>query len=158
MMKAFVTGGTGFVGRRLIDELLAHGYEVTALVRTFERARLLPRGVRPTPGDITKRETLLSGLRGANVVFHVAAANLIGVNTKEAERLARINIDGTRQVLETAAELGVPKIVYTSTVAVYGDTRGQAVDETYRAAGHSFESEYERTKYLAHYEVAESLQ
>jgi nucleoside-diphosphate-sugar epimerase len=157
-MRAFITGGTGFIGRHLIADLLAHGYEVTALVRTFERARRLPRGVRTVPGDITKRDTLLPGLRGAEVVFHVAAANLIGVNAKEAERLARINIDGTRHVLETAAEFGVPKIVYTSTVAVYGDTRGQAVDETYRADGHSFESEYERTKYLAHYEVAEPLQ
>jgi len=157
-MRAFVTGGTGFVGRHLIDHLLAHGYEVTALVRTFERALTLPRGVRTVPGDVTQPESLRAGMPGADVVFHVAALYKIGVGAKERARMQRINVEGTRQTLEAAVELGVPKIVYTSTVGVYGNTQGQLVDETYKAEGSSFESEYERTKYLAHYEVAVPLQ
>lgn len=157
-MKAFVTGGTGFLGRHLIDELLSHGYEVTALVRTFERARALPRGVRVTPGDVTKRESLRPGMRKADVVFHAAAWYAVGVGAKDRERMRRINVEGTRNVLELAVALGVPKTVYTSTVAVFGDTRGESVDESHRPEGAAFKSEYERTKHLAHYEVAVPIQ
>jgi nucleoside-diphosphate-sugar epimerase len=157
-MKAFVTGSTGFVGGHLVRELLAHGYEVTALVRTMDRARRLPPGLQLASGDVTRPDSLRFGMRGAEVVFHVAAWYVVGVGASERERMRRINVEGTRQVLELAAELGVPKIIYTSTVGVFGNTRGQLVDETYRANGLAFESEYERTKYLAHYEVAVPLQ
>jgi nucleoside-diphosphate-sugar epimerase len=157
-MRAFITGGTGFIGRQLIQHLLDNGYEVTALVRTFERARALPRAVRTIPGDVLKRETLRAGMRDADVVFHLAAVYALGKNPKEVARMERINVEGTRQVLELAAELGVPKIVHTSSVAVLGNTRGQIVDESHRAEGAIFESEYERTKHAAHYTVAVPLQ
>lgn len=157
-MKAFVTGGTGFLGRHLIDELLSHGHAVTALVRTFDRARSLPRGVRVAPGDVTQRESLRSGMRGADVVFHAAAWYAVGVRAMDRERMRRINVEGTRNVLELAMELGVPKTVYTSTVAAFGDTRGAVVDESHRPEGAGFKSEYERTKYLAHFDVAVPLQ
>jgi nucleoside-diphosphate-sugar epimerase len=157
-VKAFVTGGTGFLGRHLVDELLAHGYDVTAVVRTMDRARSLPASLQLCPGDVTRRETLRARMRGVDVVFHLAAWYTVGVRPKDRERMYRVNVEGARETLELAAELGVPKIVYTSSVGVYGDTRGQVVDETYRADGLHFASEYERTKYLAHYEVAAPLQ
>lgn len=157
-MRAFVTGGTGFVGQHLIEDLLAHGYEVTALVRTMDRARTLPQGLQLASGDVTQPDSLRFGMRGAEVVFHVAAWYTVGVRPRDRERMYRVNVEGTRQVLELAAELGVPKIVYTSTVGVFGNTRGQLVDETYRPNGHVFESEYERKKYLAHFEVVAPLQ
>jgi nucleoside-diphosphate-sugar epimerase len=157
-VKAFVTGSTGFVGQHLVQELLAHGYEVTALVRTMDRARALPPGLQLASGDVTRPDSMRFGMRGADVVFHAAAWYTVGVGSKDRERMHRINVEGTRQTLELAAELGVPKIVYTSTVGVFGNTRGQLVDETYKADGLTFESEYERTKYLAHYEVAVPLQ
>ena len=72
-MKVFVTGGTGFLGRHLIEVLLAEGCEVTALVRTFDRARELPAGVRPVSGDVTRRDKLRAAMRGAELVFHLAA-------------------------------------------------------------------------------------
>lgn len=155
---AFVTGGTGFIGQHLIRELLAHGYGVTALVRTFERARQLPAGVRIVPGDITKPDSLRPGLRGADVVFHAAGLHGTGVKPRDYARLQRINVDGTRHVLELAAELGVPKIVYVSTVAVYGDTGGQVVDETYHGNGQPLSDAYQRSKQQAHYAVAVPLQ
>ena len=64
-----------------------------------------------------------------------------------------LNVGGSRKVLRLAHELGVPKIVYTSTVAVFGDTKGEMVDETYQSSG-PFVTEYDRTKWLAHYKVA----
>ncbi|MBI4258417.1 MAG: NAD-dependent epimerase/dehydratase family protein, partial [Thaumarchaeota archaeon] len=64
-----------------------------------------------------------------------------------------INVQGTRNVLELMRELGIPKGVYTSTLAVFSDTKGQQVNENYRHNG-PWLSEYDRTKWLAHYEVA----
>jgi nucleoside-diphosphate-sugar epimerase len=68
----------------------------------------------------------------------------------------RINVEGTRNVLELMRELGIPRGVYTSTLAVNGDTHGRVVDETYRSDG-PWLSEYDRTKWLAHYQVAEPM-
>jgi nucleoside-diphosphate-sugar epimerase len=93
-------------------------------------------------------------MRGADGVFHLAAWYKVGAS--DASQALRINVEGTRNVLETMGELGIPRGVYTSTVAVFSDTRGQLVDETYRFAG-THVSEYDRTKWLAHYEVAQPL-
>lgn len=101
-------------------------------------------------GDITDRESLRAPMKDVDGVFHVAAWYKIGAPNPRAEE---INVGGTRNVLEVARELEIPRIVYTSTIAVFGDTRGQVVDETYYARG-PFISEYDRTKWLAHYEVA----
>jgi nucleoside-diphosphate-sugar epimerase len=61
----------------------------------------------------------------------------------------RINVDGTRNVLEAMRDLGVPRGVYTSTLAVFSDTGGRVVDETYRYRGTRWLSEYDRTKACA---------
>lgn len=158
-MKAFVTGGTGFIGRRLIDDLLAAGYEVTALVRTFDRARALPSAVRTIAGDANKPASLRLGMRGAEVVFHLAAwRNGAGVRPKDQPRLARTNVDGTRQVLELAGELGVPRIVYTSDLSVYGSSAGRLLDETAEPKSLPSDSEHQRSKYRAYCEVVRPLQ
>lgn len=152
-MKAFVTGGTGFIGRRLIDNLLAAGYAVTALVRTFDRARALPEPVRTIAGDANKPASLRLGLRGADVVFHLAAWRNHGVRLKDQQRLARTNDAGTRQLLELAGELGVPRIVYTSALSVFGLTPGRLLDETCSPRSLPTDSEYDRSKYRAHAEA-----
>ncbi|MBP7998121.1 MAG: NAD-dependent epimerase/dehydratase family protein [Chloroflexi bacterium] len=151
-MKAFVTGGTGFIGRHVIRKLLTRGYEVVALVRSKESAAALQMpGVLLIEGDITNKASMRAGMQGSDVVFHIAGWYKIGARDwMEAET---INVGGTRNVLSLAHELGVPKIIYTSTVAVFGDTHGELVDETYEGSG-PFLSEYNRTKWLAHYKVA----
>jgi nucleoside-diphosphate-sugar epimerase len=151
MPRYFVTGATGFIGGELVKQLLGRGHQVAALVRTPEKATLLKAlGVELHAGDITDRASVRRAMEGADGVFHAAAWYKVGVRNAEAER---VNVGGTRTVLETMRELGVPKGVYTSTIAVFGDTHGRVVDETYRFSG-PFISEYERTKWLAHYEVA----
>ena len=154
-MKAFVTGGTGFIGRQLIRQLVERGYTVHALARGQagqEQVRQL--GAIPVLGDITERESLREAMTGSDVVFHVAAWYKVGAaDTQLAER---INVTGTLNVLGLAHELRVPKIIYTSTVAVFGDTHGQLVDEEFYANG-PFLTEYDRTKWLAHYHVAVPL-
>lgn len=154
-MKAFVTGGTGFLGRHLIDALLAQGDEVTSLVRTVDRARQLPPGVRTLAGDVTRPTALRSGLRGADVVYHLAALHRLGLPPKDYDRLARTNVDATRALLTLAGELGVPRLVYVSTLAVYGDTLGRPVDENAPLpALPPRTSAYAQSKYRAHVEVA----
>lgn len=152
-MKAFVSGGTGFIGRHVIRKLLERGYEVTALVRSDKDAAAMQTlGVNPTRGDILERESMRAGMRDSDVVFHLAGWYKIG--DPDPAKGERINIDGTRNVLELAYELGIPKIIYTSTVAVFGDTRGRLVNENYIMEEEPFISQYDRTKWLAHYAVA----
>jgi dihydroflavonol-4-reductase len=152
-MKAFVTGGTGFIGRHVIRKLLNRDYEVTALVRSDQGAAALQAlSVNPTRGDILERESMRAGMQDSDVVFHLAGWYKIGdPNPAKGER---INVNGTRNVLELAHELGIPKIIYTSTVAVFGDTRGRLVNENYIMAEEPFISQYDRTKWLAHYAIA----
>ncbi|MDX1673453.1 MAG: NAD-dependent epimerase/dehydratase family protein [Longimicrobiales bacterium] len=151
-MRYYLTGATGFIGGHITRQLLGAGHEVVALVRTPERARDLKElGVRLVEGDITEPETLAGTMEGVDGVFHVAAWYKVGVRNRD--RAFAINVDGTRNVLTAAREAGVPKIVYTSTLAVYGDTAGTPVDESYRMHG-PWLSLYDQTKWLAHYEVA----
>lgn len=151
MPRYFVTGATGFIGGELTKQLIGRGHQVVALVRSPERAALLKTlGVEIHTGDITNRDSLCAPMRGVDGVFHVAAWYKVGVVEPAAEA---INVTGTRNVLEVARDLAIPRIVYTSTVGVFGDTRGQVVDETYYVRG-PFLTEYDRTKWIAHYEVA----
>jgi dihydroflavonol-4-reductase len=153
-MKAFVTGGTGFVGQHVVKKLLARGYEVMALARSplSESARrLTAMGAQIAAGDMLDVDSMREPMAGCDVVFHVAGWYKIGdPNPAQAEI---INVSGTRKVLRLAYELGIPKIIYTSTVAVFGDTKGKLVDETFYQGG-PFATEYDRTKWLAHYKVA----
>jgi len=152
-MKAFVTGGTGFIGSHLIQKLVARGDQVTALVRSKKgAAELLAMGAHPVWGDINAIESMREGMRGNDVVFHLAAWYKLGA--RDCKKAEFINVDGTRNVLRLAEELGIPRIIYTSTVAVYGDTHGTCADETYSPPEGPFLTEYDRTKWLAHFRVA----
>lgn len=151
-MNYFLTGATGFIGGRLARQLREAGHEVRALVRDPRKADELEKsGVVLHAGDIRHRPSVESAMAGADGVFHVAAWYKIGA--RDRRQAWAINVEGTRNVLETMRDLGIPKGVYTSTVAVFSDTRGRLVDESYRFEGRHL-SEYDRTKWAAHYEVA----
>jgi dihydroflavonol-4-reductase len=155
-MKAFVTGGTGFIGKVLVRKLVERGYQVNALVRSKKGAAWLQEAsAHPVWGDITASDSMREGLAGCDVAFHMAAWYQLG--GRDWQKAELINVEGTRNVLGLAHKLGIPKIIYTSTVAVYGDTHGKIVDETYVPAEGSlskFLTEYDRTKWIAHYQVA----
>src|SRR5689334_9661038 len=133
-MRYVVTGATGFIGGRVARELVADGHQVVALVRDPARgAELAHRGVALAPGDIMDRESLRAAMRGADGVFHIAAWYKYGLRDSSAAEPT--NVQGTRNVLEVMRDLGIAKGVYTSTVAVFSDTHGKLVDETYRYDG-----------------------
>lgn len=154
-MRYFVTGATGFIGGETTRQLVAAGHEVVALVRNPSAARgLLERGVTLAPGDVGDRESLRAGMAGCDGVFHIAGWYKIG--RPDVAAAEAINVAGTRNVLEVMRDLGIPRGVYTSTVAVFSDTHGKLPDETYRYDGPHI-SVYDRTKWQAHYEVADPL-
>lgn len=153
-MKYFVTGATGFVGKAVARQLRAQGHDVVAIARNPDKASdLQALGVDVRKGDITDRESMRAPMTGADGVFHIAGWYKIGV--KDKSEAAKINIDGTRNVLSLMKELAIPKGVYTSTLAINSDTRGQVVEESYRFTGQHI-SEYDRTKAAAH-DIAEAM-
>lgn len=156
-MKIFITGGNGYIGSRVARMLLRRGHAVTCMVRDPAKASALREmGATLVQGDVTGRESMRAAMQGSDAVFHLAGQYTIGRTDRSRMRL--INVDGARHTLELAAELGVPRILHTSTVGVFGNTHGRIVDESFRAPKTSMASEYERTKWEAHYEVAVPLQ
>jgi nucleoside-diphosphate-sugar epimerase len=147
-MKYFVTGATGFVGGVLARKLREQNNEVNASVRDPIKAKDLQAiGVKLFQGDVTDKQSMREAMQGVDGVYHVAGWYKIG--TRDKSQGERVNIQGTRNVLELMQELNIPKGVYTSTCAINSDTHGQVVDERYQFIGKHL-SEYDRTKAAAH--------
>lgn len=147
-MKYFLTGATGFLGGALARILRERGHAVSALVRSPNRSSALSSlGVSLFPGDITDKESMRNAMSGCDGLFHVAAWYKVGA--RDRSTAWKINVEGTRNVLELMKELNIPKGVYTSTLAVNSDTHGTFPDESFHFTG-SHISEYDRTKAAAH--------
>ena len=151
-MRAFITGATGFIGGRVARRLRERGDEVVALVRAPAKAgELRELGCELVEGDLsTSREQLSEAMRGCDAVFHIAAVYKVGIPKSERGAMRDANVGGTERVLDAASDAGVKRIVYVSTVGVFGNTNGEIVDESYRHPGKDFLSVYEETKYRAH--------
>ena len=143
-MTTVVTGGTGVVGRALLEHLAGGNTPVRALVRVAPKS--LPESVEPVTGDVLTYPTLERAFAGADLVFHVAGVNKMCV--PDATEMYRVNVDGTRNVLKAAIAAGVKRIVHTSSAATIGEEPGTVGDEeTIHRDG--FVSHYERSKYEA---------
>jgi dihydroflavonol-4-reductase len=155
-VRAFVTGGTGFIGKQLVRKLRARGDEVVALVRTPSKATDLD--VEAVEGDLSNEDAIKRGVEGCDAVFHVGATYKVGIPKDEHEAMCDANVRGTERVIDAATEAGVKRIVYVSTGNVYGNTRGQVVDESYvRPQPPDFLSYYDETKYKAHQAALERI-
>jgi nucleoside-diphosphate-sugar epimerase len=155
-MRYFITGGTGFIGGRLVKQLAAAGHSLTVLVRDPARATgLAALGVTLAQGDVTDRQSLYKPMEGVDGVFHVAGWYKLGL--RNAAACERVNVEGTRNVLEVMKETGAPKGVYTSSLAIFSDTKGRLPDETFGRYDGPHLTAYDRSKWEAHYCVAEPL-
>jgi len=150
-MKVFVTGGTGFIGGHVVRKLRARSDEVTALVRDPGRGAVLTDlGCDLVSGSLADKDAIRAGMEGCDAVIHGAAVYEVGIPASAHQAMYEANVAGTENVLRAALEAKVARVVYISTVAVFGNTAGQVVDETYEPPGTSFTSYYEQTKYEAH--------
>jgi dihydroflavonol-4-reductase len=153
---AFVTGGTGFLGLNLIEQLTAREWQVTALHRPGSDIRLLSKfPARRVEGDILEPESLRRAVaRGVDAVFHVAAdiSMWSGHNARQTE----INVEGTRHVVEAALEAGAKRLVHTSTWNTYGLEQGEISEELPQLGGEA-RANYDRTKLLAEEEVRKGI-
>ncbi len=155
-MEYFVTGATGLIGTHLVGQLVEEGHDVVALTRSRSNASHLPDETRVVEGDITDRESIREPMAGVDGVFHAAAWFYLGPGPREAEQAERINVEGTRNVLELIDELDVPRGVYTSTVGIYAAHGGERIDESFTPERPTT-AVYLRTKWEAHYEVAKPM-
>ncbi len=150
-MKVFVTGGTGFIGGEVVRQLRARGDEVSCLVRTPEKGRPLAElGCRLVPGDLGDTKAIREGMEGCDAVIHAAAMYEVGIPASQRPAMREANVGGTERVLRATLEAGIPKVVYVSTVGIFGNTHGKVVDESYEHPGRDFTSSYEETKWEAH--------
>jgi dihydroflavonol-4-reductase len=156
-MRAFVTGGTGFVGANLIRLLLQQGFEVRALVRkSSDRGNLQGLPVEPVLGDLNDPD-LYQQMAGCDALFHVAAHYSLWQT--ECDRLYQINVLGTRNVLAAARQAGVGRTVYTSSVAAIGvQASGQPATETYQSPPDQLIGDYKKSKYWAEQEAVQAFQ
>jgi dihydroflavonol-4-reductase len=155
-MKVFVTGATGFVTGNVTRQLLARGDDVRALVRDPSRAQALAHaGARLVTGDLGDTEALRRGIAGVDAVVHGAAMYSVGIAPSRRPAMFAANVTGTERVLDAALASGVRRVAYVSTCAVFGNTQGRVVDETYTRSG-PYTSYYEETKVRAH-EIAVAL-
>jgi nucleoside-diphosphate-sugar epimerase len=154
-MRAFVTGGTGFIGGHVIRKLRERGDDVVALVRDPSRAAELRRlDCELAEGDLSSTDAIRAAMEHVDSVFHIGAVYKVGIKKSERPAMFDANVGGTERVLDAAMDAGVKRIVYVSTCGVFGNTRGNVVDEEYHRIDKDWLSCYDETKFRAH-EVAE---
>ena len=152
-MKCFVTGASGFIGANLVHELTARGHSVKALLRPESDARgLYGAEFRRVTGDILDRPLLEREMEGCEWCFHVAATYQLWM--RNYAPMYETNVEGTRNVIETAAKVGCRKIVYTSTVGTIGlpkkvNGKFTPTDETEKASEDQMSNDYKRSKLRA---------
>lgn len=154
-MKTLITGATGFVGAAVLRGLLDAGHEVRALVRpASDRRNLADLPVEVVTGDLNDAGSLRRAVSGCASLFHVAADYRLWIPKPDV--IYRTNVEGTRQLLRTALEAGVSRIVYTSSVATLGiNPDRRPATETTPASESDMVGHYKRSKYLAEQAVLE---
>lgn len=156
-IRAFVTGGTGFIGANLVRELVQEGYQVKALVRsTSNLDNLRHLDVELVKGDLNDPD-LWQQMQGCQVLFHVAAHYSLWQSDRQ--QLYNHNVLGTRSVLACARKAKIERTVYTSSVAAIGVGKpGKIVNETHQSPVQELVGHYKKSKFLAEQEAMQAVQ
>ena len=152
-MKALVTGATGFIGSNLVRALLDDGAQVRGLARPgSDRQALEGLSVDIAEGDLLDVASLRRAVAGCDTLFHVAA--LYAYWPPDRDLFYRVNVEGTRNVLEAARDAGVQRTVFTSSSATIGPANGTrpASEEKLAKTGDLLKG-YKESKYLAEQEA-----
>jgi dihydroflavonol-4-reductase len=152
-MKCFVTGASGFIGANLVHELNVRGHRVKALLReSSDRRGLKGADYETVAGDLSDKARLTAAMDGCDWCFHVAASYHLWLPNYAPMYAA--NVEGTRNMIEAAAEAGCSRIVYTSTVGCIGlpkkvNGKVEPTDETTPVSGAQMSNHYKKSKWQA---------
>lgn len=150
-MKLFLTGATGFVGSHIARLAVEQGHTLRLLSRASSNRSLLPVGAEVVTGDLREPEAFAPALRGCEALIHVAADYRLWV--PDPAEMYRANVEGTRRLLRLAAAAGVPRVVYTSSVATMGfgheGSAAAPVDEHTPVSEADMIGHYKRSKWQA---------
>ena len=152
-MRVFITGATGFIGAHVARRYAADGASLRLLTRKTSRLDALS-GLDAdiVTGDLREPEGLRSALCGCDAVVHVAADYRLWV--RDPQEMYAANVDGTRELLRLARETGVPRVVYTSSVATMGfKSDGSIVNEDTPVSSADMIGAYKRSKFLGEQEA-----
>jgi farnesol dehydrogenase len=152
-MNTLVTGATGFIGGRLVQQLLAEGETVHMLCRPgADASSFMSKDIRICRGDILDARTIESAMNGCDFVYHIAgyAKNW----ARDPRKYIEVNVDGLRRVLDAAMKTGVKRVAVTSTSVIFGPSNGTPTIETTNRTKDFF-TDYEYSKYLAEQAVRE---
>lgn len=129
--RLLITGGAGFIGSVLTAYLLDHGYEVVVFddLSTGHSKRLDSRASL-IQASILEKSALVAALVGVNTVIHCAAKSLVEESVSKPDLYNQVNTEGTKVLLEAMNETGVSNIIFSSTAAVYGDSKIQPITES----------------------------
>lgn len=159
MNKILVTGATGFIGSRLVKKLVATNDHVFVLVRKSSDLSALSSvrdKIELVYGDITDLASVESAVKGMDYVYHTAGLTYMG--DKRKEQLYRINVAGTRNILQSALAAGVKRVIHVSSITAVGIAYDKKpVDEKVTWNFEAIRLEYARTKHLAELEVATAV-
>ncbi len=153
----FVTGGTGFIGTKLVNALLAKGHTVRCLTRsTSNRSGLSHERVQFVEGNLMDPDSLRRGMKGCSQVYHLAA---YAKNwSKDPREFYRQNVDGMHNVFDAAEQSRVKRIVLTSTIVTMGPSRpGEVRDESMPRITPKYYTEYEESKALGEQQALERV-
>jgi dihydroflavonol-4-reductase len=154
-MRLFITGATGFVGAHVTQMAAQQGAELRVLARPTSKLTHLPRHAEVVTGDLREPAAFASALGGCNALIHIAADYRLWV--PKPDEMYKANIDGTRELLRLAREAGVPRVVYTSSVATMGFHGDLVVDEETPVSEASMIGHYKQSKWLAEQAAIEAV-
>jgi dihydroflavonol-4-reductase len=152
-VRVFITGATGFVGGHVARQYAAGGASLRLLARQTSRLdSLTGLDAEMVKGDLREPEKLRSALSGCDALVHVAADYRLWV--RDPKQMYAANVDGTRELLKLAREVGIPRVVYTSSVATMGfKADGTIVNEETPVALADMIGHYKRSKFLGEQEA-----